>query len=430
LNEKEIAMKLNSHYSRATIYRVGGSERDRIISEVHTLNLSSKDRDYCVTGVTEQEFTTVFPEAKIVGKGFPVFLLEVDGEAEEFALARKERKKGEGHTEFEIETDISLTIKDDLLRRDLTMNAVAVNILTNEVVDPFGGVEDIKNKIIRAVSQAFAEDPLRVYRAARFASQKSFLIEEKTIEMMTSLKGELKTLTIERVFEELKKSLDSQTPSLFFRTLKSANVLDVHFPHIHRLIGVAQPKKNHPEGDVFEHTMNVLDAMAQLTIETENRFAALVHDLGKGLSPLKWEKDPNKFPYETHRGHEKAGLPLVKEMCEELKLPKRWLRAGMYGTEHHGKMRSIRDMKSIKIVDVLEGASKNPIGVEGFVKLALADKRGKGNQYDVYEHYDFCMKAANEIKKVRANPDLPVKKIAEDKKKRQAKEVQKIKLEL
>jgi len=206
------------------IYLVGGAVRDVIMEK------KPKDKDYCISGLTQEELEALFPEAKLVGADFPVYLMDIDGDPEtEVALVRKERKMGEGYGGFETYTDISLTILDDLYRRDLTINALAMNMETNEIIDPFNGKEDIKNGIIRAVSDAFAEDPLRVYRAARFAARYNFVISKETLRLMESLKDELSTLSGERIFLELTKVLSEKKPSIFFKSLQCANVLVEEF---------------------------------------------------------------------------------------------------------------------------------------------------------------------------------------------------------
>ena len=248
------------------LYLVGGAVRDEILGkEVH-------DEDYCVTGI--KDFQKLFPKAYIRGKDFAVF--DINGK--EFAMARTETKQGKGHKEFEIETNPSITIEQDLARRDITINSIAKDVLTQEIIDPFNGQKDIRNKIIKATSKSFNEDPLRVYRVARFSAQLGFSVEKETIKMMNDLKDELGNLSKERVFSEFRKALETDKPSIFFEVLKQADVLDIHFKEIKDLIGAEQPEKYHPEGDAYNHTMLVLDKSAELTPKVEIRFSALVHD--------------------------------------------------------------------------------------------------------------------------------------------------------
>jgi tRNA nucleotidyltransferase (CCA-adding enzyme) len=363
MNIQEVAIRIKQAGGR--LFYVGGGVRDEL------MGLSVKDKDYCVTGLTQDGFLELFPNAFLAGQQFPVFRLSVDGRTTEFALARVERKIAEGHTGFHVESSPEVTIEQDLFRRDLTINAIARDVLTGELVDPFGGQADIQSRVIRAVSDAFSEDPLRVYRAARFHAQFEFDIDDHTLGMMRDLRHELDSLSVERVFAELRKALTVKRPSLFFRALESAGVLDVHFPEIHALIGVPQPVKWHPEGDAFEHSMQVLDAAARHTDRVEVRFAALVHDVGKARTPR------DKWP--SHHGHEAAGVPVVKGMCKRLKLPVEWCKAASFATEHHMKVHHLNQMKPIKVVDLLTSAHKNPLGVNGFAVVGLADVQGRGN---------------------------------------------------
>lgn len=271
----EIAKKINNENGR--LYMVGGAVRDKLIK------IAPKDYDYTVTGISSEKFVSLFPNAKMQGKSFPVFNM---GNSE-FALARKERKVGKGHKGFEFEVGKNITIEEDLKRRDITINSIAIDVLTGEIIDPFNGVQDIKNKIIKATSKAFLEDPLRVYRVAKFASRFNFMVEENTLSMMNSLRDELTYLSNSRVYKELYDALLTKTPSIFFNTLRDANVLDVHFKEIYDLIGVEQPILYHPEGDVYNHTMEVLDRSATKTNSAYIRFSALVHDLRKSENSKK-----------------------------------------------------------------------------------------------------------------------------------------------
>ncbi len=343
------------------LYLVGGAIRDQL------MGLVPSDRDYCVTGLTAETFADLFPNAEITGQDFPVF--RIDGE--EFALARTERKSGTGYKGFQVFSSPDVAIEEDLKRRDLTVNAIAVDMATGEVVDPFGGRDDIRNGIIRAVSDAFVEDPLRVYRAARFAARFGFEVDLATFRMMTMMKPELAELTVERVTEELRKALRSPRPSVFFRVLAEAGVLDVHFGEIADLIGVPQPEKHHPEGDAFEHTMQVLEAMARLTKDDALRWAAVTHDLGKAVTPKEF------LP--RHHGHEKAGVPLVEAIGDRLKLPRRYTEAGQVGAAEHMTGFRCQEMRPGKLVRFLERIQKSALGLEGLALLVMADHRGRNN---------------------------------------------------
>ena len=307
-NIKLIAKKIAQ--AGGKLYLVGGAVRDELLGK------ETHDEDYCVTGIEANEFQKLFPEASVRGKAFAVF--DLDGS--EFAMARTESKQGIGHKEFEINANPQITIQQDLARRDITINSIAKDVLTGELIDPFNGTEDLKNKIIKATTGHFKEDPLRVYRVARFSAQLGFQVENETIKQMMELRGELNSLSKERVFTEFSKALETDKPSVFFQTLRKANVLDVHFKQIKDLIGAEQPPKYHPEGDAYNHTMLVLDMASDLTKNYEKnrkleiRFSALVHDLGKGITP--------KEEYPHHYGHEISGVELVSELGNNIKAPK------------------------------------------------------------------------------------------------------------
>lgn len=270
---KEFANIIKQNGGR--LYLVGGAVRDSL------LNKPISDEDYLVVGIDKELFVKLFSESHARGKSFEVF--DIDGS--EFALARREKKIGKGHKEFEITTGKEISLEEDLKRRDITINSIAKDVLTQEIIDPFGGVKDIKNKVIRATSKAFLEDPLRVYRVARFASELGFNVEEDTLKMMNGLRNELTTLSKERVFAEFRKALNTSMPSTFFNVLKNADVLDIHFKEIYDLIGAIQPIVHHPEGDSYNHTMLALDNSTKLTNDLMIRYSVLVHDLGKGLTP-------------------------------------------------------------------------------------------------------------------------------------------------
>lgn len=351
---KEIAetIKQNS----GTLYLVGGAIRDELIGkEVY-------DKDYCVTGISKEKFIELFPKAKILGKSFEVFEI---GHMQ-FALARKETKKGKGHKEFKIETGEEITIEEDLERRDITINAIAKNVLTGEIIDPYNGKKDIENKMICKVSDAFVEDPLRVYRVARIAAQTGFKVEQETLKQMENLKEELYTLSKERIFVELKKALETKKPSIFFNILRSANVLDVHFKEIYDLIGSLQPEKYHPEGDSYNHTMIVVDKSTQLTNDTTIRFACLVHDLGKGITP--------KEMYPHHHGHDEKGVKLVENLGNRINVPNIWKSYGKVASKEHMKGGIFYKMTPAKKVQFIERVAKTKIGLDGLQIVVIADK--------------------------------------------------------
>ena len=355
---EEIANKIKE--KGGSLYLVGGAVRNKF------LNLEIHDEDYCVCGLTEEEFIKLFPNAKPRGKAFKVF--DLDGK--EFALARKDVKKGLGHKDFEIQSNPNITIEEDLYRRDITINSIAENVLTKEIIDPFNGLKDIQNKIIRATSLSFKDDPLRVYRVARFASQLEFNVDVETIKLMKSMKSELSTLSKERVFEELKKALATDKPSIFFEVLRKADVLDAHFKEINDLIGVLQPEKYHPEGDAYNHTMLVLDYVSQNTKDLSIRFSALVHDLGKGLTP--------KEEYPHHYGHEDKGVTLVGTLGNRIGAKNEWIKAGKVACREHMRGGIFYKMKPSTKVDFIERVSKTKLGLDGLQLIVNADKLSGG----------------------------------------------------
>ena len=404
---KEIAKTIN--LNGGNLYLVGGAVRDEL------LGIKNHDEDYSVTGISFEEFKKLFPMAYVRGKDFPVFSID----NKEFAIARKERKIGIGHKDFDVETDKKITIEQDLERRDITINAIAKEVLTGKIIDPFGGIEDLKSKKIRAVSSHFEEDPLRVYRVARFASQFDFKVDENTIKMMTSLKNELTSLSVERVYNEFSKALLTEKPSIFFDVLKQANVLDVHFKEIYDLIGAEQPLKYHPEGDSYNHTMIVLDKVANRTKEQKNlkemensketenvkkhenlrkieiRFSALVHDLGKGTTP--------KEDYPHHFNHEKRGAELVKNMGKRLKLPTRLIKCGVTSCLEHMRGGIFDKMTTTKKVKFIERVNSTILGLDGLQIIVDADdmtsENNNSNQFAKLGHEIINCTNGNEIMK-------------------------------
>lgn len=338
------------------LYLVGGAVRDEIMKKAVT------DEDYCVTGIEKETFEKLFPNAILRGKKFAVY----DIDKREFALARKEKKLEEGHKGFKIETNKNITIEEDLKRRDITINSIAKDLTTGKYIDPFGGINDIKNKKIRMTSEAFREDPLRVYRVARFAATLEFEVEKETLEQMNLLKKELMSLSRERVFHEFRKALASNKPSIFFDTLKKADVLDVHFQEIYDLIGKIQPEKYHPEGDSYQHTMIVVDTSCGLTQKLEVRFSCLVHDLGKGTTPLEI------LPH--HYGHEDRGEKLVSELGKRIGIPKLWEQCGKIAAKEHMRGGKFNEMTAKKQVEFIEKIAKSSLGLDGMKIVVLCDK--------------------------------------------------------
>lgn len=351
------------------LYLVGGAVRDQL------LDRDTFDEDYCVTGLTNTEFKELFPEAIIRGKTFEVY----DLYGKEFALARKDIKEAEGHKGFRIITGKEITIEQDLKRRDITINSIAKDVLTGEIIDPFNGIEDIKQRRIKATGERFIEDPLRVYRVARLAAILEFEVEENTIKLMKELKGEILTLSRERIFAEFRKALRSNKPSIFFQVLKKAELLNVHFKEIYNLIGAIQPFNHHPEGDSYNHTLITLDNSCKLTDNIEVRFGALVHDLGKGVTPKKL--------YPHHRGHAERGIELVRKLGNRIGTPKSWIRIGVTSSKEHMRGGMFYHMSIKKQVEFIERVDKSLLGLDGLQIVVYSDKNRRGrDEYNNTRH--------------------------------------------
>lgn len=338
------------------LYLVGGAVRDKF------LGIEPHDKDYCVTGLTQEEFEVLFDNAYKRGKNFCVY--DIDGV--EFALARKEIKSGQKHTDFEVEVGKQITIEEDLSRRDVTINSIAIDVLTNEIIDPFNGIKDIENRIIRATSNAFSDDPLRVYRVAVLAARYNFEIEQETLKLMKSLKDDLKHLSGERVLGELKKALNCDKPSIFFEVLKKADCLQEHFKEIYDLIGVEQPVKYHPEGDAFNHTMEVVDRCASATPILKIRFCALVHDLGKALTP--------KSNWPHHYNHERLGVTPINSLCKRLCVSNDWRKSAITACTEHMLGGKYYELKNSTKVDFFERVHRSLLGLQGLEIIVNADK--------------------------------------------------------
>ncbi len=354
----EIASKIEQVGGK--LYLVGGAIRDKL------LNIPITDEDYCVTGISKEKFQKLFPNAKIQGKDFPVFIIN----NQEFALARKERKSGIGHKAFEFLTNEEITIEEDLARRDVTINSIAMNVLTGEIIDPFNGQKDLVNRLLRKTTDAFKEDPLRVYRVARFSASLNFEVTKDTLDDMSQLKDELGTLSKERVFEEFKKALATNQPSKFFQTLKNAKVLDIHFKEINNLIGKTQPVQYHPEGDSYNHTMIVVDNSTKLTKDLAIRFSCLVHDLGKGLT--------SKEMLPHHYGHDEKGVKLVTDLGNRIGVPKTWIKCGKTACKWHMKAGIYEKMTPSKKVKLIENVANSALGLDGLKIVVACDKSRKG----------------------------------------------------
>ena len=394
MDQKTVKIAKKIQNAGGKLYLVGGAVRDEL------LNRPVKDRDFCVVGIDEEEFQKLFPEAKKRGKAFPVYEIE----KEEYALARKEWKCGIGHTGFEVISNKDITIEEDLARRDITINAMAQEIITGKIIDPFYGQEDLKNKKIRAIKNNFIEDPLRVYRVARLASVLEFEVDDETIEKIKKMKKELGSVAKERIGTEFTEALSSSKPSVFFEVLKKADVLEVHFKEIADLIGSIQPIKYHPEGDSYAHTMQALDISAKYTKNLCIRFSVLVHDLGKGITP--------KEEYPHHYGHDRKGVPLVATLGNRIGIPQKWITCGKTAAKLHMKAGIFFKMTAKKQVDFLEECGHSPLGWEGMKIVVIADKNEQ-EEVTFPEIGEKCFKAINGNDIMEKYPKLKGKKIGE-----------------
>lgn len=322
------------------MYLVGGAVRDRY------LNIEAKERDYVVVGATSQDLLAQGYQQ--VGSHFPVFLHPTT--REEYALARLELKTGAGYYGFSCDASKEVTLEEDLARRDLTINAMAEDE-NGQLIDPYGGLEDLRNKCLRHVSDAFVEDPVRVLRVARFAARfhaLGFTLAPETRKLMVEMvkRGELHHLVPERVWQEWQKSLSEKNPECFITTLRSCGALAVILPEIDALFGVPNPKKYHSEVDSGIHTLLVLQAACGLSDNPIIRFSALVHDLGKAKTPIKaWPK---------HHGHEEMGVGIIKNLCTRLRIPVDYCNLAVLTSRFHLIIHRLYELRADTIVKQLE----------------------------------------------------------------------------
>ena len=346
-------------------YLVGGAVRDKL------LGLETKDRDWVVVGAAPQEMLDLGYQQ--VGQDFPVFL---DPEShDEYALARTERKTGPGYKGFAINSSPEVTLEEDLLRRDLTINAIAMDE-NGSLIDPFGGQFDIEDRVLRHVSGAFVEDPLRVLRVARFAARFAhlgFRVANETRDLMRSIchSGELDHLVPERIWKELELALTSQTPSVFIEVLRECYALAAILPEVNNLFGVPQPEKYHPEIDTGLHILLCLEQARKLSDDSVVLYATLVHDVGKGLT------DPDQWP--SHVGHEAAGLSLLNQIESRLRVPKEHAQLSRLVCEYHTKLHRVKELKPATVLKLLESldAFRRPERLDKFLLACEADARGR-----------------------------------------------------
>ncbi len=347
------------------IYLVGGAVRDKL------LGLEPRDRDWVVVGATPQQMLDL--GYKPVGKDFPVFLHPET--KEEYALARTERKVAPGYHGFSFHADPTVTLEEDLQRRDLTINAMAEDGDGN-LIDPFNGREDLQQGKLRHVSDAFAEDPVRTLRIARYAARFNrwgFRVAHATHALMKKMvsAGEVDALVAERVWQETENALAEESPSRFFEVLRNCGALARIFPELEQLFGVPQPKHHHPEEDTGLHTLMVLEQAAKLTPDIRVRFAALVHDLGKGTTP--------KEEWPRHIAHEHRGVQLVEQLCERLRVPRDYREIALLVTQHHGRYHRAEELRPSTMLKLLEklDAFRRPERLELFLLACEADSRGR-----------------------------------------------------
>ena len=352
------------------IYLVGGAVRDE------QLGIPVTERDWCVVGATPDAMIDL--GYKPVGKDFPVFLHPESGE--EYALARTERKTASGYHGFAFNTSPEITIEDDLSRRDLTVNAIAKDA-DDQLIDPFNGLRDIQDRMLRHVSDAFVEDPVRVLRAAKFAArfhELGFTIADETLQMMRHIvaDGEVDELVPDRVWKETEAALATANTRVFFEQLRECGALQAIFPEVAALFGIPQPEKWHPEIDTGIHTMMVLEQAEKLSDAPDVRFAGLVHDLGKATTPKK------ELP--SHPGHEARSAKLIKVMAKRLPVPKAFRDLAILVAQYHTNCHRVGDLKDATVLKVLEktDAFRRPERFEKFLLACEADARGRAGLED------------------------------------------------
>lgn len=355
------------------IYLVGGAVRDKL------LKLPIKDRDWVITGATPKDMLN--QGFSPVGKDFPVFLHPETHE--EYALARTERKTAAGYHGFQFYADSKVTLEEDVKRRDLTINALAED-KDGKLIDFVNGQKDLDDRILRHVSPAFAEDPVRILRIARFAARFAplgFRIADETMQLMKNMvkQGEVDALVAERVWQEMSRALSEPAPEVFIETLRDCGALKILFPEIDRLFGVPQPEEHHPEIDTGIHTMMVLQQACLLTDDPMVRFAALTHDLGKGTT----KKDI--LPH--HYGHEERGYYLVKKLCKRYRIPNQYRQLAEITARYHTHVHRAFEVKAKTLLKVLNltDAFRKPDRFQQFLLACIADSHGRPG----FENYDY-----------------------------------------
>jgi tRNA nucleotidyltransferase (CCA-adding enzyme) len=376
------------------IYLVGGAVRDK------WLGRPVVDRDHVVVGAQPEDLLAL--GYKPVGKDFPVFLHPESGE--EYALARTERKTGRGYHGFAFHADPNVTLEQDLARRDLTINAIAEDE-HGVLVDPYGGVRDLEQRLLRHVSPAFVEDPVRLLRVARFAARFAplgFTVAEETMALLRQMvrDGEIDHLVPERVWAETRKALGEAQPSAFLRVLRDAGALAVLFPEIDALYGVPQRAEFHPEIDTGVHQEMVLDAAAQLAPGNDLvGFCALTHDLGKALTPAgEWPR---------HIGHEQRGVKPLRALAARLKVPTDYAELAELVCREHLNAHRALELKPATLLKLLVAldALRRPDRLETFLTACMADKRGRlGHEQDDYPQAAWLRQARHAAASITSDP--------------------------
>lgn len=376
-------------------YLVGGAVRDQL------LGLPVSERDWVVVGATPEQLRS--EGYTPVGQDFPVFLHPKSGE--EYALARTERKSGVGYGGFTFHTSPDVTLEQDLLRRDLTVNAMAMDA-EGGLIDPYGGQQDLQARILRHVSPAFVEDPLRVLRVARFAARyasQGFVVAPETLALMAELagSGELQALTAERVWKEISRALMEPRPEVFIRVLRECGALAQLLPEVDALFGVPQPAPHHPEIDTGEHLLLVLAQTAQLNLPLPARWACLLHDLGKGLTSSEhWPK---------HHGHETKGLKAVKAVNQRFKVPRECQELALLTCEYHTHCHRALELRPQTLLKLFKAFDiyRRPERFELFLGACEADARGRlGLEQQPYPQADYLRQAARLAREVSIQPLL------------------------
>ncbi len=376
-----------------TIYLVGGAVRDAL------LNLPVKERDWVVVGATPDDLLT--RGFRPVGKDFPVFLHPETHD--EYALARTERKTAPGYHGFHVHAAPEVTLEDDLQRRDLTINAMARDA-QGQLIDPYHGARDLEARWLRHVSPAFAEDPVRILRVARFSARYAslgFRVAPETLALMRDMaaSGEVDHLTSERVWAETVRALGESRPERFIETLRDCGALAHIFPELDRLFGVPQPPAHHPEIDTGVHTLMALAQAVQLGADAVTRFAVLVHDFGKGMTP------PEEWP--RHLGHEDRGADLVRAFCQRLRIPNLHRELGVLTARYHTHCHRALELRPKTLLKILQGLDvlRKPQRFEQFLLACEADARGRlGLENRNYPQADLLRRIYQAASSIQARP--------------------------